>query len=1354
MTAMHPPTRRQRVAAAALALVLAAEPTWASVGDRSPAYQRCTAVCRQQLCRDSPHSKPAPVPPDSQHPAPFAAYSTSLLWPCQATCSYACQQYLTDLALSHSPRPALREAEPGGALEGLPVGQQVQFHGKWPFHRLDFSSLPLVPFFPLRVLGLFLPRLQEPLSVLFSLVNLYAHYLGLRSLRALRRAGRMQEGRRLARVYELYAWTGVNAWVWSVVFHTRDVDWTERADYFAAAGTMVAGLWVAVVRIQGWYASASKGKTLAPSQRRAALAWTAALVALFLVHCAYLGLSDRFDYTYNMRFNVLVALLTIALWSLWSRAQSRLPTPSNFSRRQLSSYPSARSRFRAPHYLSPLPPLLLLPALTALELLDFAPLGPFGLRLLDAHALWHASTVPVVSLWYTFLVRDVRWIDGQGEGGDPSSVLPRVPASGGRTGTGGGEGEGEGGANSRAMSGHSHKPHLKQSNKAFKSKHASKSTLRDQAKGRTHRPNSKDPASKAAKAASQKVQAKNLKVNRRNHAKQVVRKKRELLEEQKGIFQGRNRNGERVQRVVAVVPLTEDVSSLETAEMLAQAVDGELTGTEGYRSLDVPKFHNQSLRFLLLPPASRPEALFTILDAAAAADFVIVALSSEHEVDAQGETALRCLTGLGVGGANGGIVGVVRDLPGGNPTLASSTRLSLQSFLTHFFPSIDRIHCVSSTPSSSSASTSASAMSTDSSVLSSAPTPSSEATLIVRGLCEKTPKGLRWRESRPRVLAERVAWEKNALAEPAAAEAEALNGFEGEELGTLAVEGVVRGSRMSANRLVHLQGWGDFKVEKIVLAPPARPSKRSATVLAAEPMSVDGSAPSTAPFEPISTPDDDADSLASTNVPDDDDFGLDEQTWPTEEEMASAPGAAGRGDAGEMPPPARPGTTPKLKKVAKGTSAYQAAWIIDDEEDDEELEEDDDEDDDAMREGDEGEGDEDEEETEFVDTAADETASVSARPFADLSPEQEQAQLEEYLASRAARRNVENRDDLDFPDEVDTPLHTPARERFARYRGLKSFRTSRWDPYEELPREYGRCFMLEDWKGMGRRLEKRAAEEGVEPGTRVIVYLANVPRRLIEQHNSMHPFTLFGLLKHEHKYSIMHFSIQRNTENSDTVRSKDPLVLQQGFRRFAINPIFSQHTVRNGGRGSNNVHKFERFLRHGINASIGTAYMPITFGSNSPSLLLRVPTTSADDEHASPDQHVHLIGTGTLLSSDPTRITAKRVILTGHPFKVHKKTATIRYLFFNREDVEYFKPVQLRTKGGRIGHIREPLGTHGYFKAGFDGPISQLDTVCLTLYKRCFPKWSRVWDGQPLPIVDKDQVRAQAAAKEQRIEIE
>lgn len=105
---------------------------------------------------------------------------------------------------------------------------------------------------------------------------------------------------------------------------------------------------------------------------------------------------------------------------------------------------------------------------------------------------------------------------------------------------------------------------------------------------------------------------------------------------------------------------------------------------------------------------------------------------------------------------------------------------------------------------------------------------------------------------------------------------------------------------------------------------------------------------------------------------------------------------------------------------------------------------------------------------------------------------------------------------------------------------------------------------------------------------------------------------------------------------------------------------------------------------------------------------------------------------GSFLSSDPTRIIAKRIVLTGHPFKVHKKTATIRYMFFNRDDVQYFQSVELHTKFGRTGHITEALGTHGYFKAHFDGPIQQMDTVCVSLYKRQFPKVSGIVETRAL----------------------
>jgi len=99
-----------------------------------------------------------------------------------------------------------------------------------------------------------------------------------------------------------------------------------------------------------------------------------------------------------------------------------------------------------------------------------------------------------------------------------------------------------------------------------------------------------------------------------------------------------------------------------------------------------------------------------------------------------------------------------------------------------------------------------------------------------------------------------------------------------------------------------------------------------------------------------------------------------------------------------------------------------------------------------------------------------------------------------------------------------------------------------------------------------------------------------------------------------------------------------------------------------------------------------------------------------------------LVATGSLASVDPDRIILKKVILTGLPIRVRKRFGVVKHLFYDPQDVRWFKPAELVTKFGLRGHIREPVGTHGLLKAIFSGPITQNDTVMLILYKRVFPK--------------------------------
>jgi pre-rRNA-processing protein TSR1 len=128
-----------------------------------------------------------------------------------------------------------------------------------------------------------------------------------------------------------------------------------------------------------------------------------------------------------------------------------------------------------------------------------------------------------------------------------------------------------------------------------------------------------------------------------------------------------------------------------------------------------------------------------------------------------------------------------------------------------------------------------------------------------------------------------------------------------EEFGVLSLSGYIRGGELDVNGLIHLSGYGDFQIERVDGPRDPHPylaGRRTEAVGDADII--------------LGTPNlSEQTSLEACNTPDD---MANEQTWPTDEELAAAL---------------------KKKKVPKGTSAYQAAWIAeafasDDDDDDDE----------------------------------------------------------------------------------------------------------------------------------------------------------------------------------------------------------------------------------------------------------------------------------------------------------------------------------------------------------------------------------------------------------------------------------
>ncbi|KAK4431538.1 Post-GPI attachment to proteins factor 3 [Sesamum alatum] len=311
----------------------------ASPGDADPVYRACVEQCEKtgcvgdkcfQHCNFSSEGNPIDGPWYLQEPL----YLQWKQWDCRSDCRYHCMISREEerQKLGHKP---------------------VKYHGKWPFKRSY--------------------GIQEPVSVALSALNLAVHFQGWVSFFILVNyklpfRPNKKTYYEYTGLWNIYAIFAMNAWFWSAVFHSRDVDLTEKLDYSSAVALLGYSLILAIIRTFDVRLEAARVMVAAP------------LIAFVTTHILYLNFY-QFDYGWNMKVCVTMGILQLVVWAVWAGV-TRHP-----------------SRWK-------LWVVVIGGALAMLlEIYDFPPYW----GLVDAHALWHATTIPLTYLWWSFVRDDTEF---------------------------------------------------------------------------------------------------------------------------------------------------------------------------------------------------------------------------------------------------------------------------------------------------------------------------------------------------------------------------------------------------------------------------------------------------------------------------------------------------------------------------------------------------------------------------------------------------------------------------------------------------------------------------------------------------------------------------------------------------------------------------------------------------------------------------------------------------------------------------------------------------------------------------------------------------------------------------------
>ncbi|XP_074447803.1 LOW QUALITY PROTEIN: ribosome biogenesis protein BMS1 homolog [Larus michahellis] len=320
-------------------------------------------------------------------------------------------------------------------------------------------------------------------------------------------------------------------------------------------------------------------------------------------------------------------------------------------------------------------------------------------------------------------------------------------------------------------------------------------------------------------------------------------------------------------------------------------------------------------------------------------------------------------------------------------------------------------------------------------------------------------------------------------------------------------------------------------------------------------------------------------------------------------------------------------------------------------------------------------------------------------------------------------------------EEEDGKMSKPApeeeekkQERLDKKRKLKEMFDAEYDEgdatyFDDLKEEMHKQAQLNRAEFEDQDDETRVQYEGFRPGMYVRIEIENVPCEFVLNFDPHYPIILGGLGNSEGNVGYVQLRLKKHRWYKKILKTRDPLILSLGWRRFQTIPMF--YIEDHNGR-----HRLLKYTPQHMHCG-ATFWGPITPQGTG---FLAVQSVSG----TTPD--FRIAATGVVLDLDKSITIVKKLKLTGFPFKIFKNTCFIKGMFNSQLEVAKFEGAAIRTVSGIRGQIKKALRAPvGAFRATFEDKLLMSDIVFVrTWYPVSIPTFYNPVTSLLKPAGEKD----------------